>query len=286
MFATGKEIHMAHPDGITRRDFFASACAASFLPAAWSDDRDASPLRRSPAAPANCIWIFNSGGMSHIDLWDPKPDAPAGIRGDFRPIATSVPGLYFSELLPQTARLAHKLTTVRSVTHAETDHARARRLVSEVGNCKSKIEGGRESSRFLECRAAEDLESNCQTACRNLAAGCRFVGIENGYWDTHSRNSWTLKEILAPAFDRAFSGLITNLDSRGLLSSTRVVVATEFGRSPWINARGGRDHWPGAFSILLAGGGVAGGQVLGRTDRSGAYVTEGPVSLKSSAEAA
>jgi uncharacterized protein (DUF1501 family) len=73
--------------------------------------------------------------------------------------------------------------------------------------------------------------------------------------------------------DRAFAGLITDLDERGLLDSTLVVFMTEFGRSPKINKNGGRDHWAPACSMFFAGGGAARGQVIGATDRQGAYPT-------------
>src|SRR5258708_1960030 len=74
----------------------------------------------------HCICIFNTGGMSHLDLWDPKPNAPSEIRGEFAPIETSVPGIYFSELLPKTARVADKLAIVRCMSHREFDRALAR----------------------------------------------------------------------------------------------------------------------------------------------------------------
>src|SRR4029077_20821957 len=105
-----------------------------------------------------------------------------------------------------------------------------------------------------ECLEAGDLQTRLSRDSALIEDGCRFVSIENGHWDTHSRNAWCLKSILAPAFDQAFSALIADLSDRGLLESTLVVVATEFGRSPRINWRAGRDHWPHAFSIVLAGG--------------------------------
>ncbi len=86
------------------------------------------------------------------------------------------------------------------------------------------------------------------------------------------------KNHLLPAFDRAFSTLITDLDDRGLLSTTLVVAMTEFGRTPRINALGGRDHHSRAWSIVLAGAGLPGGRVLGATDRTGTEVTDLPVS--------
>jgi hypothetical protein len=106
------------------------------------------------------------------------------------------------------------------------------------------------------------------------------------FWDTHTQNFPFLKERLAPRFDQAFSALLEDLDRRGLLESTLVVATGEFGRNPRIgqtvqNAmteKTGRDHWPYAFTALLAGGGVRGGQVHGATTSTGGYVKDDPVS--------
>jgi uncharacterized protein (DUF1501 family) len=105
------------------------------------------------------------------------------------------------------------------------------------------------------------------------------------YWDTHHQNFPSLKNRLAPRFDRAYSAFIADLHQRGLLDSTLVVVTGEFGRSPRIgqfiqNAmteKTGRDHWPHAFTVLLAGGGVRGGQVYGATDERGGHIKDRPV---------
>jgi Protein of unknown function (DUF1501) len=105
------------------------------------------------------------------------------------------------------------------------------------------------------------------------------------FWDTHSDNFPSLKNRLAPRFDRAYSAFLDDLDGRGLLESTLVVVTGEFGRTPRVgqtvqNAmtqKTGRDHWPHAFTVILAGGGVKGGQVYGATTSSGGYVKDSPV---------
>ncbi|MSR59135.1 MAG: DUF1501 domain-containing protein [Planctomycetaceae bacterium] len=93
--------------------------------------------------------------------------------------------------------------------------------------------------------------------------GLRHLDIESGHWDTHRKNAWCLKELLAPSFDQALPALISDLSQRGLLESTLVVVATEFGRTPRINDLAGRDHWPSDFSIVMAGAGVTPGTVVG-----------------------
>lgn len=117
----------------------------------------------------------------------------------------------------------------------------------------------------------------CALLARRLVeAGARFVGIDNGSWDTHFSQFPSLKEDLIPSADRAFSALINDLDERGLLDSTLVIMMGEMGRAPQINNRAGRDHWSMAQSVLWAGGGVKGGQVLGATDKRCAYPTTEP----------
>ena len=102
-------------------------------------------------------------------------------------------------------------------------------------------------------------------ARRLIEAGARFVTVTFGAWDTHAYHYKGI-EIQMPLLDIAFAGLITDLDQRGLLDSTLVVVNSEFGRTPKVNAGGGRDHWPRVFSVVMAGGGVKRGQVYGASD--------------------
>lgn len=121
----------------------------------------------------------------------------------------------------------------------------------------------------------------CALLARRLVeAGSRFVGIDNGSWDTHFSQFPSLKEDLMPSADMAFSALVTDLDERGLLESTLVVMMGEMGRTPQINNRAGRDHWSMAQSILFAGGGVKAGQVIGATDNRCAYPTTQPYGVE------
>jgi hypothetical protein len=115
-------------------------------------------------------------------------------------------------------------------------------------------------------------------ARRLVENGIRFVEVTSGGWDTHNANFVNLPE-KAEVLDQALSALLDDLHRRGLLNDTLVVVATEFGRTPEINANEGRDHHPKAFSCLLAGGGIKGGQVYGRTDESGSDVVENKISI-------
>jgi uncharacterized protein (DUF1501 family) len=105
------------------------------------------------------------------------------------------------------------------------------------------------------------------------------------HWDTHHQNFPKLKDALCPMFDRGFAAFLEDLHGRGLLETTLVVALGEFGRTPKIGLitqngmteKTGRDHWPHAFTALVAGGGVRGGQVYGSTNSTGGYVVENPV---------
>ena len=120
-------------------------------------------------------------------------------------------------------------------------------------------------------------------ARRLVESGVTFVTIHteargNGHWDTHQNNFNMLRHWLLPFLDRAVSALLEDLDQRGLLQSTLLVVTGDMGRTPRINAKAGRDHWPQCGFCLLAGGGVREGMVHGASDRQGAYPIEHPVS--------
>jgi hypothetical protein len=96
-------------------------------------------------------------------------------------------------------------------------------------------------------------------------------------WDTHARNADRLKNVLMPVMDQSYSTLLEDLEARGLLETTLVAWMGEFGRTPKLNANGGRDHWGHVFSTALAGGGVRGGQAIGASDRLGGHVKEGRI---------
>ncbi len=117
----------------------------------------------------------------------------------------------------------------------------------------------------------------CLLARRLIESGVRFVEVKTKGWDTHDNNFEKIAD-LCPTIDNGISALLTELDERGLLEETLVICATEFGRTPTITDRSnGRNHYPKAFSMMMAGGGIAGGQVFGKTNKSGHEVTENPV---------
>ena len=369
-----------------------------------------------------CLLLFLMGGPPQIDTFDPKPAAPAEVRGELSPIATRVPGLLFSELFPKLAQQAHRLCVVRSVTHddrvhtsagytmltgrrhpaanadgvgprpAATDYPHWGSLLSRIRPATSgapvfavlpevikdanvnevpgqgagflgrrfdpfRIDGDPKSGQFqppdillpedvtatrlaerrvlsgrldAAYRAADRGTSEtsldafreqalnllsapairhafalgreqpavraaygphlfgqgCLLARRLLEAGVRLATVywhyegpdDSPVWDTHENNFPHLKNRLAPPTDAAVSALLNDLASRGLLDETLVIVMGEFGRSPRINSKGGREHWPQVQSILLAGAGIAAGTVYGASDRHGGLPAESPVS--------
>jgi hypothetical protein len=137
------------------------------------------------------------------------------------------------------------------------------------------------SSEPLELRKAygdSPFGRGCLAARRLIQAGVRCVEVTLGGWDTHVNNHQICAGNLK-VLDPAFSTLIRDLRTRGLLEKTLVLCMGEFGRSPGINAAGGRDHWPTGFSLALAGGGIRGGQVIGATDPEGKKPPEDPVKV-------
>jgi len=118
----------------------------------------------------------------------------------------------------------------------------------------------------------------CLLARRLVEHGVRFVEVSFGSWDTHNANFTRVPE-LCDELDTAMSALLGDLEARGMLNETLVVLATEFGRTPEINQNDGRDHHPAGFTCVLAGGGIRGGQVLGATDERGDKVVESPVGV-------
>jgi hypothetical protein len=342
------------------------------------------------------INIYLPGGMAAQETLDPKMFAPIEYRGPMASIKTKIPGVHFSETLPQTAAIADKITVVRSMTHGEADHDRGTHnmftgyrpspaihfpsfgsvvshelgprndlppyvcipnmptsfagtgylgsaygpfsLGSDPANTGFKVRdlslpAGVDEKRFSErkdIRAAVDehfstleksdaldgMDSFYQRAYsllssdkaraafsigdepdklrdeygRNTAgqrmilarrlveAGVRFVSLTYGGWDHHDniKNAMTAQ---MPSFDQAYAALIRDLDKRGLLDSTLVMVTTEFGRTPKINGTAGRDHYPKVFSIMLAGGGVKRGHIHGASDATGGEPDSDPLSV-------
>jgi uncharacterized protein (DUF1501 family) len=164
----------------------------------------------------------------------------------------------------------------KEVRSLDTFYERAHRLITSA-KAKEAFDLKREKPSLRERYGATSLGQCCLLARRLVEGGCRFVTMENGHWDTHRENTRSLRDLLVPSLDRALATLVTDLDERGLLDATLVVVTTEFGRTPRINTMAGRDHWPNAFSIVMAGGGTRRGIIIGATDKIGAAVTDRPI---------
>jgi Protein of unknown function (DUF1501) len=267
--------------------------------------------RAAPKATADAaIQIVLSGGPSQLDTWDPKPAAPSTIRGPFRPIRTTVPGMQISELFPETARHANQIALVRSLSH---DAPPVHEIGMEIIEAESSIIPYRQAASLpsdaiipkpcffdsawknneaaLDRYGRTEFGRNCWEAVRLVHTGARFVKIQmfpfplydTLTWDCHANEAGlptTLNDYrstVCPMFDRAFGALLDDLASSDLLQKTLVVCSGEFGRSPKLNPRGGRDHWTGVFSAIFAGGGVRGGQAIGSSDRDGAEPRDLPL---------
>ena len=147
---------------------------------------------------------------------------------------------------------------------------------------KNAFDLTQESDKMKDAYGRNRPGQSALLARRLVESGCRFVtaaGYKANEWDTHAANEKHLKDDLAPLLDQTLSTLLEDLDQRGLLKTTVVLVAGEFGRTPVVNPNGGRDHWPDCWSLLLGGGGIQGGQIVGASDKDGAYVADKPVSL-------
>lgn len=286
------------------------------------------PMLQAATKEFRCIFLHLVGGPSHLDTWDPKPDAPAEYRGPFHSIKTKVPGIAISELFPRMAQIADKYALVRSVYHDEAPiHETGQQLI-QTGSCLAsqlnlsrqnhllipgQIENTgvqlshgqefltacragafhaleRESTLMREAYGQHEFGRSCLLARQAIERGQQFVTVnmfrsvyDSLSWDCHADggslnvNLMDYRNRLAPMFDATYSSLLLDLEARGLLDTTLVVAAGEFGRSPKINLRGGRDHWTGAWTVLFAGGGVQGGQVIGSTDRLGMAPVNHPV---------
>ncbi len=266
----------------------AALTGATIAPAAAS--RESSQVR-------SCIVIFAEGGPSHLDTWDPKPEAPSEYRGPFGAVETNVPGVRICEHLPRMARLADKLTILRGLTHNEEHHERASRLMHSrfLGPSLPELEstgplpgyvslgaplrgmpGGHEPF-VISPNGRETLVDRVRHARRLVEGGTRLVTITHPGWDTHGNAFSQLKDHLLPELDLAFSTLITDLSDRGLLEETHVLWMGEFGRTPRINDWGGRDHHSACFSAVVAGGEQS-GTVIGASKDRGMEPVTSPLS--------
>lgn len=187
--------------------------------------------------------------------------------------------------LEQLNRRQKKMERVLSVQPDAIDLDQAFRMITS-DQAKSAFDLSQEPEEIRVKYGPRMFGQSCLLARRLIERGVPFVTVTNTGWDTHEGLVTQLKlgysgaktgVGLIPTFDAGFSALIADLADRGLLHETLVVAMGEFGRTPKLNTRGGRDHWPRVFSVVLAGGGVRGGQVIGSSDRVGESPSDNPV---------
>jgi hypothetical protein len=185
--------------------------------------------------------------------------------------------------LTQMDAFSRTVESSPALRNRDAFYEQAYRLISSP-EAKGAFDLDREPARNRDRYGRGRLGEGCLLARRLVEAGSRFVTVVDSGWDTHQQIARELPDTRfpgsgkLPGLDRAYSGLITDLHERGLLDSTLVVLMGEFGRTPKLNAAGGRDHWPRAGFACLAGGGVRGGRVIGATDAFGELPSERPVS--------
>jgi len=334
---------MSTEHAASRREFL-KATAAGLVGVSATTAAMRSPPRPTGTA-KSCIFINLVGGPSHLDTFDPKPDAPSEYRGPFRPIPTRVPGVHLSELFPKLAGMADKFSLIRSMHHtAPPIHEAGLQLLNtgrlfrdgpewpNVGSVLAYLDevepalypawwvypevslntgiavshgqgNGFLDQKFDPCEGCADLpawnpglEVWCGLAADQISSS-RKCGVSRSFftinmfstvfdspsWDCHAdggslaTNLGDYRDTVAPSFDMAFSTLLNDLEDRGLLDSTLVVASGEFGRTPKLNANGGRDHWANCWTALVAGGGVKGGRVIGESDEHGTEPSDRPV---------
>ncbi len=141
---------------------------------------------------------------------------------------------------------------------------------------------GQESEKIRDTYGRTRTGQSMLLARRLVEAGCKFVTADayrHNHWDTHATNDKSMREDLVPPLDQSLAALMEDLKQRGLFESTIVLVMGEFGRTPEINADQGRDHWADCWSLVVGGGGIAGGRVVGSSDERAAYVSDRMVTI-------
>ena len=168
---------------------------------------------------------------------------------------------------------SHPGTATKSHTSA---YQRASRLMRE--SAANAFELDDEDAKLRDRYGRNRFGQGCLLARRLVERGVPFVEVSLGGWDTHD-NNFTQVKSLCQTLDPAWATLMADLKDRGLLESTTIVWMGEFGRTPGINPRQGRDHYPNAWSVVLGGGGIKGGQTVGKTSKSGLEVEDRPAAV-------
>lgn len=225
----------------------------------------------------------------------PAPGRPVTVLGEPRlPDSALAPGLTIDRLNTRRSlvnQLEDQLRneqTQRSIDQFDRTQRRAFNLLTST-EVRSAFDLSQEDERLRD-RYGKTLFGNCSMIARRLVErGVRFVNvtwdlfwdrvqINYDSWDTHTRNFEILRNVNLPEFDKVQAALLDDLQSRGLLDETLVVVMSEMGRTPRINGNAGRDHWTYCYGMWFAGAGIRGGTVVGESDNQAAYVKDRPVS--------
>jgi hypothetical protein len=262
------------------------------------------PAAKPRSSATHCIRIHMIGGPSQLDTFDPKPDAPSEIRGPFSTIPTRIPGVRFTELFPKLAAINDKFSMIRTMT---TPTAPVHELGLQLLNTGHAYGHGTPKPSLgqllkTDCTHLEDhpidlgmtLDVGTMGVVQKpsaLASHKTRLTTYHQYstvfgqpsWDCHAAGGnlgcslADYKNSVAPSFDELFSNLILTLEAEGRLASTLVIASGEFGRTPKLNGHGGRDHWTGCWTTLIAGGGVQPGRVIGTSDTHAAEPKDRPV---------
>ena len=236
-----------------------------------------------PTLPAyvNLPRVLNLGKAAYLGAsYNPfAPDSDPNSSG-FQVRNLKLPGRVDASRLSRRRELLKDLDRIRRDTDARGDMQGLdtfyRDGMEMVTNPKAQnaFDINKEPGKLRETYGRNDLGQCCLLARRLVEAGVTFVTIQaGGGWDTHANNFRELKDKLLPKYDRAVAALVSDLAERGLQNEVLVMAMGEFGRTPRINPQAGRDHWPGAMSILYAGGGLKMGQAIGTTNANGEQPT-------------
>jgi Protein of unknown function (DUF1501) len=214
-----------------------------------------------------------------------NPFAPDANPNDssFQVRNLKLPGRVSAERLENRKRLVSDIDTIRrdidlkgDVSGLDTFYRDAMEMVTNT-KAQTAFDVNREPVKLRDRYGRNDLGQCCLLARRLVEAGVTFVTVQaGGGWDTHGNNFTELKRRLLPQFDAGVAALVEDLHDRGLSDDVLVISFGEFGRTPKINKDAGRDHWPGAMSILYAGGGLKMGQMIGTTDSTASYPNSKP----------
>jgi len=238
--------------------------------------------RSNPTLPASVVVTndskhpgagFFEASVSPLMISNPS----SGLQNSHRPGQLSEGDLDYrlslSQKLDSTFRSQYDYTDLRAFGDIYKDAVKI--MKSED---LSAFDLNQEPAAMHELYGDDSFNQGCLLARRLVEHGVRFVEVTMGGWDTHNDNFVRVPENCSK-IDQAVAALLGDLDKRGLLEDTLVVLTTEFGRTPKINVNEGRDHYPKVFSSILAGGGIRGGQIYGKTDKGGHEAAENKVTI-------